>query len=302
MIENIILIFITKLLHCDPTEIVLSQLKASGSNCYNNINYKVIVHEESYFIKFSHKSSPFGNPLKNEFYCTKLAYEAGIAPYPLIFDEELSLMISKFIETKNVFDFAHATAKQRYISLLRKLHTSKAFFPIEFSPFEAIQTCIQIAQEKGIVLPDDLLKEVLPKIMRLSENGLFTNKAPCHLDAHSENLLDDGKSLCLVDWECAGMCDPWFDLACVSALEDFSDGEMHEILELYLERTPSDEDFQKVFQLRMIADARFCTYCFLQTEGSSERTNIYKKVAQDYLDQCRKRLATMQASYGFWKI
>jgi hypothetical protein len=31
------------------------------------------------------------------------------------------------------------------------------------------------------------------------------------------------------------------------ALEDFSDGEMYEILQLYLEQVPGDEDFQKLF-------------------------------------------------------
>ena len=145
------------LLHCDPNEIVLSQLKTTGSNCYNNTNYKATTSEESYFIKFSHKNSLFVNPLKNEFYCTKLAYKAGIAPNPLIYDEERSLMISKFIETKIAFDFAHVTAKKRYTSLLRKLHRSEISFPIEFSPFEAIQACIKTAQEKMIILPDDLL-------------------------------------------------------------------------------------------------------------------------------------------------
>lgn len=277
-------------LHCDPNEILLSQLKATGSNCYNNINYKATIHDESYFIKFSHRNSHLENPLKNEFYCTKLAHEAGIAPNRLIYDEEQSLMISKFIETKNSFDFAQVTAKKRYISLLRKLHQSEISFPLEFSPFEAIQACIKAAQAKAIILPDDLLKEVLPTIMNLSAKGLFTNKAPCHLDAHSENLLDDGESLYLIDWECASMCDPWFDLACVSALEDFSDREMYEILQLYLTLIPSDKDFQKLFQMRIIADARFCTHCFLQSEGSSERATIYKKAAQNYLNRCRERL------------
>jgi thiamine kinase-like enzyme len=289
------------LLHCDPDEIVLSQLKATGSNCYNNVNYKATTSEESYFIKFSNKNSLFFNPLKNEFYCTKLAYEAGIAPNPLIYDEERSLMVSKFIETKISFDFANVAEKKRYTSLLQKLHKSEIFFPIEFSPFEAMQACIKTAQEKMIILPDDLLKEVLPKIMSLSEKELFINKAPCHLDAHLENLLDDGESLYLIDWECAGMCDPWFDLASVSALEDFSDEEMYEILELYLEQVPADEDFDKLFQMRIIADARFCFYCFLQSEGSSERANIYKKVAKKYLKQCQERLKILSNSRGFCK-
>jgi len=55
----------------------------------------------------------------------------------------------------------------------------------------------------------------------------------CHNDVHHLNVIDDGK-LWLVDWEYAGIGDPYFDLASVCCYHAYSDGQRQQFLSDYL--------------------------------------------------------------------
>ena len=36
-----------------------------------------------------------------------------------------------------------------------------------------------------------------------------------HHDLHASNLIDSGRGLMLIDWECAAVADPLLDIACI---------------------------------------------------------------------------------------
>ncbi|MBC7984172.1 MAG: phosphotransferase [Candidatus Obscuribacterales bacterium] len=55
----------------------------------------------------------------------------------------------------------------------------------------------------------------------------------CHNDIHHLNVIDDGK-LRLIDWEYAGIGDPYFDLASLCCYHTYSDGLRRELLAAYL--------------------------------------------------------------------
>jgi thiamine kinase len=55
----------------------------------------------------------------------------------------------------------------------------------------------------------------------------------CHNDVHHRNVIDDGK-LWLVDWEYAGVGDPYFDLASVCCYHTYSDAQRRQLLNDYL--------------------------------------------------------------------
>jgi thiamine kinase len=55
----------------------------------------------------------------------------------------------------------------------------------------------------------------------------------CHNDVHHLNIIDDGK-LWLVDWEYAGIGDPYFDLASVCCYHTYSDTQRRQLLSDYL--------------------------------------------------------------------
>jgi thiamine kinase len=65
--------------------------------------------------------------------------------------------------------------------------------------------------------------------------GLQTDAAAClcHNDLHHLNVIDDGK-LWLLDWEYAGIGDPYFDLASVCCYHRYNDQARAELLNAYM--------------------------------------------------------------------
>lgn len=285
---------LAEFLGCALDAVSIIQMKDGVINCYNNTDFKVTVEGKNYFAKLANPDGKIlGTSMQNEVDCGRIAHSAGISPKILIYDAYESIMVTEFIKIKEDFDFKKPMAKQRYVALLQRLHALDVQFPLEFSPFDTIQLYVKSSLERGVSLPRALIEEVLPKVYAFNMEELFFRSVPCHLDAQSLNVLDDGEKLYLVDWECAAMSDPFFDLASMFATEELSDEEMFEILALYLKATPSDEEFRRLQQMRVLADVRFCTYCYLQTKVSSTRIDLYRTFADGYLHRITERLATL---------
>jgi thiamine kinase len=56
----------------------------------------------------------------------------------------------------------------------------------------------------------------------------------CHNDIHHLNIIDTGR-LWLIDWEYAGLGEPWFDLASVCCNHDYDETQRNELLRHYLD-------------------------------------------------------------------
>jgi thiamine kinase-like enzyme len=65
------------------------------------------------------------------------------------------------------------------------------------------------------------------------ESASATNRCLCHNDVHHLNLMSDGKQLWLLDWEYAGIGDPFFDLAAVCCYHDYSQSLRNQLLLAY---------------------------------------------------------------------
>lgn len=291
-IERKIRSILADFLGCNPNTVSIAQLKDGVINCYNNTDFKITIEEKNYFAKFENPDGKIlGTSMQNEVDCATIAHRAGLSPKVLIYDSTNSILVTEFIEIKESFDFNRPMAKQRYVSLLHRLHALDVEFPLQFFPLDTIHLYVKNAVERGVSLPSILFEQILPKVDAFNLEELFLTNVPCHLDAQSMNVLDDGENVYLVDWECAAMSDPFFDLASMSACEEFSDEQMFEMLEFYLNKSPTEEDLRRLYKMRILADLRFCTYCYLQTKVSSTRTALYKRFAEEYLGRIMERLA-----------
>lgn len=74
----------------------------------------------------------------------------------------------------------------------------------------------------------------------------------CHNDVHHLNLVDTGR-LWLLDWEYAGIGDPYFDLASVCCYHDYSEAECRFLLQQYLHRE-CDAAFARLELARWLFD------------------------------------------------
>jgi thiamine kinase len=78
--------------------------------------------------------------------------------------------------------------------------------------------------------------------------------ALCHSDLHPLNLIDRGASLILLDWEYAHASDPLWDLAGWSANNDLEESLQQDLLESYLLRSPTGNEYMRLRLLGWLYD------------------------------------------------
>ena len=156
---------------------------------------------------------------------------------------EPGLLVTRFVEgrTLTADDVRQPAPIARLAAMLRHLHQSWDTMTGEvlyFCPFQTVRTYARTAARLGADLPaeiDDLLEDT----RRLSHRIAPFRPVPCHNDLLPANLIDDGRSLWLVDWEYAGIGHPLFDLANLAANAALDDDQELGLLTAYRGSTES---------------------------------------------------------------
>ena len=259
-----------------------------------NENYVVDAQGSSYFVRCGgSQTEPLGVYLENEWIVTSLVSQAKLAPELRLYVPEEKVMVSSFVKEARSIDMRQLYAQERLCERLRRLHSLDVIFPTLFCPFSCIENYVQTLQRVNGTVPAVFSEIITPAIasMRPALEASFT-KAPCHLDLHRGNLIDNGKDLYLIDWEYAGMGDPLFDLAVLTSVELFSDAEMKSLLRTYLQREPTEEETEGFHKRRILADARWAVWSYLQAEISPIEAP-FKDRGDRYVRECLSRIGKM---------
>lgn len=289
--ENVLAVI--KELNVENSEDVTIE-KISGG--LTNDNFKVTLAGKPYFFRVSNnENSLLNNSLEREWQITKLISKAGIAPNVIHYSPENSILVTDFIETKKSVDLRSFATMHRVCRLLSSLHELQVTFPTEYEPIDALKDDVKRAKAVGVVFPS-LLETLLQKIDCFHT---ILPKIPAHLDLHAGNILDQGEQLYLIDWEYAAMADPFFDLATLASAENFSDLKMRALLDFYLERNPLDEEIHYFYKMRILADARWAVWCFIQAKISS-MDEPFEALGNSFLEASLKRLEYLTKENSEW--
>ena len=87
---------------------------------------------------------------------------------------------------------------------------------------------------------------------------------PCHNDLLAANVIDDGARLRIVDWEYAGMGDPFFDLANFSVNVELDEGGRAALLAAYFGEA-RESDLATVELMRFMSDFREAMWGVVQS-------------------------------------
>src|SRR5688572_5563137 len=85
--------------------------------------------------------------------------------------------------------------------------------PALFVPLRIVAAYRALAAARGVVIPEAY--DAAARIGRRIEVACLANPVelrPCHNDLLNANFINDGERIRIVDWEYAGMGDPFFDL------------------------------------------------------------------------------------------
>lgn len=250
-------------------EIVIKKIGGGLSND----NYKVSIGYISYFFRtVKNPNSVLGSSLEREWYITNCASRGSIAPKVISYHHDDGILVTEFINAKKEqIELRDPAIMDAFCQTLSTLHNLKVEFPTIFDPYRNINNYVQSAMQLDIELPPELLYKVLPKIadfQKIDISSLNIVNVPAHLDLHSGNILDDGNQLWLIDWEYAAMADPYFDLATLTSVENFSISEMTTLLDCYLSRKATEIEFAHFLRMRIIANTRWSLWSYIQDKIS----------------------------------
>lgn len=231
-----------------------------------NHNFLVETGGEAYVLRIAGENTELlGINRQHEYEANLAAGQLGIGPEVIYFIQPEGYLVTRFIPGEPL-----PPEKMRqpgYISLvagaLQKIHMM-ADIPGKFWVPKIVADYTAIAERHSVAFPDNF--DWLIERLREAEAALLStpyHPRPCHNDLLNENFLFDGR-LRILDWEYAGMGDPFFDLANFSVNHDFSDEHDRLLLDRYFgEVTGVNWAHLKV--MRVISDFRESMWGLVQT-------------------------------------
>lgn len=201
-----------------------------------NTNYKVEVDGTPYFVRVPGESTELlAVDRANEYYNSKAAAEAGVAPKVLYHLPEYNVMVLEFLTGKTMSkeSLSAPGMPTRMAKVIKKLHSGPRFYS-DFNMFRLTEYYLQICAERGIRIPDgyhDRMSTVVKIEKAMSVQPLAT--VPCNNDLLAENYIDDGKHLWLIDYEYSGNNDPTFELGNTCQEMQFNEDQIREICAAY---------------------------------------------------------------------
>jgi thiamine kinase-like enzyme len=148
-----------------------------------------------------------------ELAATRAAEAAGIGPVVVDFVEPEGWLVTEFVEgaIPSPERLRETAQLQRVAAALRAFHGG-APIPGRFHALEVVEAYRHSALARGASLPSSF-GEAYELALRIARIRAGAQRRPCHNDLLNANFIDDGVRLVIVDWEYAGMGDPFFDLA-----------------------------------------------------------------------------------------
>ena len=163
--------------------------------------------------------------------------DAGIGAPVLCCDPERRLLVTQHLPGRT-WSIRDARVPENVERLMRLLHALHALPPP--SGVQRVDLRQVVTGYWNTLMSRGLSARVgSPKVRERAREFIATLDADadaclCHNDVHHLNVIDSHGRLRLVDWEYAGVGDPYFDLAGVCCYHAFSDASRRELLNAYL--------------------------------------------------------------------
>ena len=155
---------------------------------------------------------------------------AGIGPQVVWADPARGILITEYLEGDawDRHDLLVESNLERLGGLFRKLHALAPAGP-EFRVADWAERYAQRLQTK----PGRVLAERIKHLDHCLKEERPVPAVLCHNDPVARNIVDS-RALHFIDWEYAGVGDPYFDLAVVTAHHELPDKAVDALLESYL--------------------------------------------------------------------
>jgi len=174
------------------------------------------------------------------------AAAAGITPVYHLFDASAGIYLRRFVPGRalSAEDLSDPRLLERLAAILRKLHG----LPPAGEPFDPVAAVGRYAAQLGTRKAAALAERAVATLQTVPSGA--GRLAMCHNDLVAENIIEtSGGRLMLIDWEYAGVGDPFFDLAVVIRHHGLGEPLARGFLEAYLQRTATADQHERLTRL-----------------------------------------------------
>jgi thiamine kinase-like enzyme len=216
---------------------------------------------------------------------TVAAAGVGVGPEVTAFIRPEGYLVSRFIVGSPVSDEAvrQPQTLRRVAASLRRIHDGPAI-PGLFVPLRICEAYRALALARGVRIPPAY--EQAAAIGRRIERAFLADPLelrPCHNDLLNANFIDDGARIRIIDWEYAGMGDPFFDLGNFSINHELTEEHDRILLEAY-DGEVRDTRLARLTLMRVVSDFREAMWGVLQ-QGVSSLDIDFVAYANEHFDR-----------------
>ena len=127
------------------------------------------------------------------------------------------------------------------VKALKSIHNSKMQFK-DYDAFGRLDTYERYCHEMGFSHPEKYT-QLRTRLEETRKAYVAVPMVPCHCDYQPTNLVISGEKLYVLDWEYAGMNDPFYDIACYG---NAGFDKALSLLESYVGHQPTKEELQRL--------------------------------------------------------
>jgi thiamine kinase-like enzyme len=196
---------------------------------------------------------------------TVAAAGVGVGPEVTAFIRPEGYLVTRFIVGEPVSAAAvhRPETLRRVADSLRRIHDGPAI-PGLFVPLRIVEAYRALAIARGVPIPPEYDRAT--DAARRIERALLADPLeprPCHNDLLNANFIDDGHRIRIIDWEYAGMGDPFFDLGNFSINHELEPAEDELFLEAY-DGSVEPRRLARLTLMRVVSDFREAMWGVLQ--------------------------------------
>ena len=272
-------------------ELTLAAL--SGGITNRNFLVTIAGERDRYVIRLAGNDTHLlGISREVEYAATVAAAGVGVGPEVTAFIRPEGYLVTRFIEGSpvSIDDVRERDTLARIADSLRRIHQGPPI-PGLFVPLRIVAAYKALAQSRGVRIPPEYdLAEAIGRRIELACLADPIELKPCHNDLLNANFIDDGARIRIVDWEYAGMGDPYFDLGNFSINHDLTPDDDAHLLAFY-EGPARIDHLARLTLMRVVSDFREAMWGVLQ-QGISSLDVDFVAYAGEHFDRLLSNAST----------
>ncbi|MEA2330379.1 MAG: hypothetical protein QOH58_517 [Thermoleophilaceae bacterium] len=264
-----------------------------------NRNFLVNFGGSEYVVRLPGKdTSLLGIDREAEHLATRQAAELGIGPKVAAMFEDPPCLVTCFVEGRLLTgpELREPAAVAEVAHGLRAFHESGLTLPTGFHVYDVVREYADVARERGGELPAAFQSslESAEAIVNAVKDHPEHSEQPGHNDLLAANFLQAADHVVIVDWEYAGMGDPFFDLGNFAVNNELSDEDEERLLEAYFGEPATQRRKAALKLFRFMSDFREAMWGVVQSSVSELEFDF-----PGYADKHFERLAETSSNPRF---